>query len=572
MIKRFRERYSHLKLWQKLLMLYLFMSIIPVLALSIFTCVISTMLMQQQVSTRLDEMTGNIGTRINENLSLIDKSSEKFLYNDSFLQFLFSDNRSTGYLQQLKEPLNEIKDELDPIFNDSVRVELILPDDSTVTTADSSPLISYQNTLGHFSDNTNRTVICSQNEAAVFYRIINPYKGTETVAIAKVSLAPPLLMGNFSLQISDEYIFAIQDKNDNTVYIEMHTRKNYGQIVLNLLNRSDNNTMHIRDDAYLYQPYYLKETEWTLCTLVPKSVLYQGFPTILGYCIGMGLLCLLLISICSVLSSLNLSKRINNISSEMELIGEGQLDLQMDVDTSGDEIGQLSTLFNRMIERINSLVIEQYKNEIKSKEEQLHILQNQINPHFLYNCMDTINWRSIMNNDTKTSAFANNLADFYRTCLNNGNTKISLSDEFRNIRAYVYLQLDMHDNSFDYNEDVDEEIYNYQGINLMLQPIIENAIEHGLELNSGLRGQIKISAGFAEENSQKLIKINIFNNGKPIAQDVAEAVMKGEKGYGLSNVTNRIKLFFGSEYGVIIRPDKGGTVCEITIPARRWDE
>lgn len=176
-----------------------------------------------------------------------------------------------------------------------------------------------------------------------------------------------------------------------------------------------------------------------------------------------------------------------------------------------------------------------------------------------------------MNNDEKTSKFANNLADFYRTCLNKGNTRTSLNNEFRNIRAYIYLQLDMHDDSFDYEEEIDDAILDYECINLMLQPIVENAIGHGLELSDHCRRFIRITAGFGDSERKNII-IKIFNNGKPIEPEIAAAVMEGKKGYGFSNVVNRIKLYFGPEATLDIRGEQDGTVCTINIPARRWDE
>lgn len=571
-IKTIQNRIRRLKLWQKLLALYLILSVIPIIVLTCFAYSSSIRLMHTQVTGRLSAITASTGAQIDENLELTDLVCQPIIYNDDFLKHLYTRNGSVGSVQALHNQMQEIKRQLDPTFDYSVHVALVFPDNETVSADNSASFLSFEPAKKAFPKEGTRFVNCTQTKITIVYRIINAYEGSEPIAFLTVTADPDAFLGSKSLQTTDEYIFIIQDSGGKTLYMDAHTQRNFGQTVINKLNQSNNNIVRIHNESYLYEPLAIDSTDWNLCMLVPRSMLYEGFASFTFGALTIGVLCLVVVGIFSVISSLSISRRINNISSEMVLIGEGQLDLKTDIDPANDEIGQLSVLFNRMMERINSLIIEQYKNEIKSKEEQLQILQNQINPHFLYNCMDTINWRSILNNDEKTSAFANNLADFYRTCLNKGNTKIRMHDEFRNIRAYVYLQMDMHDNSFDYEENIDPELYDYQGINLMLQPIVENALEHGLEPMQGQRGKIQLTAKFLDTPAEKQIQIDVFNSGKPIDRETAAAVTEGKKGYGLSNVNNRIRLFFGNEYGIRIVATDSGTVCTIIIPARRWDE
>lgn len=572
MFKKIQNRIRRMKLWQKLLALYLALSVIPVIILTFFAFSSSVQLMHVQVTRRLSAITTSTGAQIDENLELTNHVCQPTIYSDEFLNHLFTRDASIASVQALHNEIQEIKRQLDPSFDSSVHVALVFPDDETISCDNSTSFLSFEQAAKFFQKDSVRFVNCTQNKITVIYRVINAYESSKPIAFLTVTADPQVFLGSESLPSAEEYIFIIQDSGGKTLYMDAHTQRNFGQTVINKLNQSNDNTVRIHNESYLYEPLAIESTDWNLCMLVPRSILYEGFATFAVGAITIGVLCLVVVGIFSVISSLGISRRINNISSEMVLIGEGQIDLKTDIDPANDEIGQLSVLFNRMMERINSLIIEQYKNEIKSKEEQLKILQNQINPHFLYNCMDTINWRSIMNNDEKTSAFANNLADFYRTCLNKGNTKIRMHDEFRNIRAYVYLQMDMHDNSFDYEEDIDPALYDYQGINLMLQPVVENALEHGVEPLQGKRGKIKLTAKFVDTPTEQQIKIDIFNSGKPIDPETAAAVAEGKKGYGLSNVNNRIRLFFGNEYGIRIGAYEEGTVCTIIIPARRWDE
>lgn len=573
MIKRIKKTLSTMKLWQKLLLLYLSVSVIPLMCITLYTTFSTVKLATTQTSTRLSEITNNVGNNIDRNFKTANDIIEPQLYSDSFLISANKYIASPADSQDIKAHLGKLKDQLSVFFGQSVKTELLLPDGAV---ADSSHIyhnaVDFKEQIAVFGENGTHHITCNSKTVSVYYRVSNLYRSGQDIGILKFSVEASQFIGTLLVDGIDEYIFVIQDSNGQTIYLDAHTKNNYGNFVLNILKRTDDKTVRIRDDVYIYHPLYMDELDWNLCVLIPRAVLYQNFPEILTYCILISVICLILVGFFSVISSLSLSKRINNISSDMVLVSEGQLEgLSLNTDAAGDEIGQLSVLFHHMIDRINSLVIEQYKNEIKSKEEQLKILQNQINPHFLYNCMDTINWRCIMNNDHKTSKFAYNLASFYRTCLNKGNTRIGINDEFRNIRAYIYLQQDMHDDSFDYTEEINPEIYEYECINLMLQPIVENALEHGIETKGTERGRIHISADFDSPEKDR-ISIKIINTGKPIEQSVADAVMRGERGYGLSNVTNRIRLYFGQEYGISIAPKENGTVCTIHIPAKRWSD
>lgn len=570
MIHRIKNMLPQRKLWQKLLTVYLSISVVP-LILIIFVSYISTVkIANTQISARLEAITDGVSTNLLHNLSTTDNIIESVIYTDSFLCNVNSCFSSQTDFSKIKTSLQELKKRSVPLFDENINIKLFLSNgisiDSSGTLSNSD---SFNESLSYFRADSSRFLTCDNNTVTIYYQIMNLYQNNSPIAVLRFEAPSEKFIGSIPVEGTDQYIFVIQNTDGETLYLKAQTDKDYGNIVLNLLKRTDNNTIRIRNEVYAYNPQFLEQFQWNISVLIPQTVLYQDFPKMLIACIIIGLICLLFVSVFSISSSLNLSKRINNIGSEVALISDGQLDgVQINIDPTDDEIGRLSSLFHQMIERINSLVIEQYKNEIKSKEEQLKILQNQINPHFLYNCMDTINWRCIMNNDQKTSKFANNLAEFYRTCLNKGNTLTSLSDEIRNIHAYIYLQLDMHDDTFRYEEDIDPEILDYECINLMLQPIVENAIGHGLEASGQMQGLIKITGQFSSPLREEII-LTIYNDGEPIDPKLAANVIEGKYGYGLSNVVNRIRLYFGSLSSLTIEPTEHGTVCTIRIPARR---
>ena len=227
--------------------------------------------------------------------------------------------------------------------------------------------------------------------------------------------------------------------------------------------------------------------------------------------------------------------------------------------SSKDEIGELTNSFAEMLNRINHLINEVYKSKITQKEIELRLLQVCINPHFLYNSLSIINWKAIEIDASEISVFTTTLSNFYRTTLNRGEEFTPFRNEFINARSYIDIQLVMHDYSFDIEYSIDENIYEYYTLNMTLQPIIENAIVHGIDKKRSGRGAIKIIA----LDKKDLIEIQIIDNGPGIDHSIIESsLVKQSKGYGLRYVEQRIKLFFGERYGIKIssEPDKETSV------------
>lgn len=204
--------------------------------------------------------------------------------------------------------------------------------------------------------------------------------------------------------------------------------------------------------------------------------------------------------------------------------------------------------------------------QILNKQTELTALQSQINPHFLYNTLSLINWKAIEADAEDISKITLALSTFYRTSLNKGKNVMSLSDELRNMRSYLDIQLMMHDYEFDVEFDVDESIGQYQSLNLMLQPLIENAIAHGIDVKTDGRGKLTITG----KEDGDLIVLTVADNGVGMSDEQAARILTEEsKGYGVRNVNERIKLYYGEQYSLQIESKIGqGTKASIRIPKR----
>lgn len=230
-----------------------------------------------------------------------------------------------------------------------------------------------------------------------------------------------------------------------------------------------------------------------------------------------------------------------------------------------DEFGQLSNEVGKMLIKLDEMNEQVYQAELEQQRSKYDVLVNQINSHFLYNTLSMINWQAIESGNVRISMAVQELSKFYRTSLNKGKSVTSLKNELENIRSYINLQLMLNDH-FQVSYDFDPRIMEVTVINLMIQPLVENAIEHGFD-SQKKDLEIFISAQKKEENQ---IEICVVDNGKGIPKAELDQILSKEgKGYGLRNVNQRIKFYFGEEYGLVLSSREGvGTAAKIILPSQ----
>lgn len=223
------------------------------------------------------------------------------------------------------------------------------------------------------------------------------------------------------------------------------------------------------------------------------------------------------------------------------------------------EVQNLSDSFGHMVGRIQQLMTTVREEEIVLRKTELKALQAQINPHFLYNTLSMMNWMAIRSNQMDISKVTLALSTFYRTALSKGEDMVTVENCIRNMEAYLEIQLTMHDNNFTVEWETDPEIKNEKMPKLLLQPVVENAIEHGIDEKE--EGDKKISLSFKGVGDD--VVITVRDNGMGMEQEKAETLVTYQaKGYGLKNVNDRIRLLYGEEYGIRIfsAPGEGTNV------------
>ncbi|WP_256761090.1 sensor histidine kinase [Cohnella sp. WQ 127256] len=232
-----------------------------------------------------------------------------------------------------------------------------------------------------------------------------------------------------------------------------------------------------------------------------------------------------------------------------------------------DEIGLLNNAFIEMTKRLNQTIHDKYDLELKHKEAELTILHSQINPHLLYNTLESIFWRTTIEGNTESAEMIRDLSLLMRIGLSRGKTLIPIAEEINHIEAYLRLQLKRNNYSFTTHWDIDDDAKLFLIPKVVLQPLVENAIIHGIRKMDN-EGQLWISIKTKEQE----VHITIEDNGyRTVDIDKLNDIVNGirtEEGFGIQNVNKRIKLHFGESFGLVFEQRTGkGTKVLMTIPA-----
>nr|WP_283248180.1 sensor histidine kinase [Bacillus sp. FJAT-50079] len=264
-----------------------------------------------------------------------------------------------------------------------------------------------------------------------------------------------------------------------------------------------------------------------------------------------------------------ISKPIEELTEKMKQVQTGTFeDLHFTNENyQKDEIGQMQKHFSLMLKEINELIRENYQKQLIIKETQYKALQAQINPHFLYNTLDSINWLARMNKQDKISSLAEALGNMMRNIISKKAPLITIEEEFDIVHHYITIQKYRYEKRLRYTIYGEDDIKKYSIPKLTIQPIVENAIQHGLE---EIVSECEITIYC--ETLEDQLQIIVIDNGPGMEEETIQTIYEGKirskgSGIGLFNINERIKLMFGNEYGIHIESKKGsGTKVVITLP------
>ena len=284
--------------------------------------------------------------------------------------------------------------------------------------------------------------------------------------------------------------------------------------------------------------------------------------------LGMGLL-LLLVIILSYYIPRSITMPITRISRVTNQVAKGNLSVRAAAE-SGAEARMLSDSLNAMIDKINELLDQVTTEQIRLRKAEFELLQAQINPHFLYNTLDTIVWLAEAGDQKRVVSMVGNLSDFFRTSLNQGKDIISIREELAHVRSYLEIQQVRYQDILRYEITVPEDLYEYKIPKITIQPLVENALYHGIKNKRG-QGMITITGKSKENGFVLYVRDNGIGMTQERLKEVRAGIQKlsytGKEIYGLYNVNERIRLNFGETYGISIESTYGeGTCVSISLP------
>jgi two-component system sensor histidine kinase YesM len=329
-------------------------------------------------------------------------------------------------------------------------------------------------------------------------------------------------------------------------------------------------TLQMHGQKYLVLKATSSKYNWRMISLAPYDTLMWEVSSIRYYLILAGCICILLATVISIFISKGITVPLAKLMAVIREMEKGNFKIQADI-RSGDEIERLNGVLIRMSSSIESLIEKNIREEKLKRRAELTALQAQINPHFLYNTLESMNWFAVRKKEMEISDVLTNLGKFFRISLSNGSPFIPLSQEMEHIRSYLNIQKFRYSNRFDSHMDVLPEIMSIYIPKLILQPIVENSLIHGFKNKEGM-GTISIRA--VTEGQDLLITISDDGCGLDEEQQVKllnnlSGTKSNEQttGYGIKNIHDRIQLSFGSQYGLSLKSTLGeGTVISLRLP------
>lgn len=300
---------------------------------------------------------------------------------------------------------------------------------------------------------------------------------------------------------------------------------------------------------------------WTYVREVPMQSLFSSAKAVREFTIIITVISITISFFIAFVLARMLTRRISILSNKIEQVENLSLDGNAIID-GRDEIGALYKSYNRMLRRIKELVEQLKVSQQQQKESEVKALQAQINPHFLYNTLATINWMAIDKQNDKIISMVDNLSIFYRMSLNKGREFLTVSEEIEQVMAYTEIQKIRLGNRITVVYDIEESIKSCSTLKLILQPFVENAILHGM---GHRRETMTIRIGGYSEG--ETIVFEIEDDGIGMASQSAPEQYRNYGGYGIYNVHQKIQLQYGSEFGVELISSVGkGSKVTILIP------
>lgn len=566
-MKRMIKFFRNMKFRYKLITTYILLGIIPMTIMGlVWYNQTRTILMKQEKSSIENYLTQAVSNMDNQ-LRIYNNLSDYIAFNQQISHVVSHEydsyydmyNQFSNVLDLMLASLKYFHSDINQITiytkNNVVKHNTTLAPITEIENEDWYKIIKGNNDIHWFVSQDEKKVFCARN--------IPTLENNYEVGVLYVQVDYEKLFESFKQMNDSNYGIFIMDELGNNIFNfdQFEDPNKSRKMTFDEFNKGIG-----KENIYTIVTAHSVNNNWTVSLYKPQKLIYESTNfMITGNVIAIMLLIVFSIIITSVLSKVMVSG-LEKLRANMEEVEKGNMEITVKSNNE-DEVGALIRGFEKMIIQIKALIEDVYESRLIQKDYEMKALQAQINPHFLYNSLSLINWMALETDQEDISKITLSLSTFYRTALNKGKNILRVRDEIKNMRSYLDIQLMMHDYEFDVDVQVEEDILDYNILNLILQPLIENAINHGIDLKTNGRGCIKI---IGKKQNDEIVLI-VSDNGVGMSKEQAESILTNKSnGYGVKNVNERIKLYYGEQYQLKIESEIGiGTKVKVTIPIRK---
>lgn len=561
MIARLKRQFRNLKFQKKIIGISVMISLIPISLLGLFSYIKMRSLLIEREKSAIQETLHQEVMQLEYKLDSYLSTMNLILWNEN-IRLALSHEYDTNFEMYLT-----YRDTIDPLF---LTIRSLNTDIMAITVYTDTYIYPHGNTLRPLTDaqdkiwfeqacHTTAPFFSLSPDGQTIYLICKmrydyvPYTSIICMTIDFQSTMLPA-----ENLFNHNYGFLVTNSSDEVIYQYTNLADQY-----TIPEISPDDILHNKLTDYITETEILSNFGWTALLYRPARSISAAAANITYIVIAMILLCMVLIFFVSTLLSKIIVSPIVKLSASMEQVEQGNYEIDIS-SNSTDEVGQLISSFKKMLYSLNTLVNEVLLSKIRQQKYEIEILQSQINPHFLYNSLSLINSKAIIAGQDDISQMARHLSTFYRTMLNKGQQITTIAIELENTKSYIAIQQMMHSQSFDVVYDIDESILEYAIPNLLIQPLVENAIVHGLDHREP-PGKAILSISCYQEDQDIIFKI--MDNGCGMSYEECRQILtKNSNGYGVKNVHQRIQLYYGPEYGLTFHSTKGmGTYVLVKI-------
>ncbi|MDR4945161.1 sensor histidine kinase [Neobacillus cucumis] len=558
---------------RKIILLALFSALIPLLVIGPFTFIYFNKVIENKVSTTINNFLNIVDWNINafgsnvENLSngiflsneihayLTHKKIDPMLYrletstlenlnnitvvNNPYVNAIYVGNDNHGFLKINRGERNLTNNIYQTIKKSNIYERLL-----------------NSQWQGEWLNGSNLELVKESNHSLLYGRNIRDLGTKEHVGVVLIVLDQSYFENMFKNSNPPGDILVLD--GGKILFDSSNKRFSSSQVAKIIQGRGKSGTIKkvMNGTNYFFNYHTNKKTNWDVVSIIPyKNIVYEVDQLRL---ITITLLVIALIV--SLIIALFITRRITNQLSLLRIVTEKMEKRETVLGihfNNEDELGEIGNRIVHLYNWNNELTKRLYKSQIKEKEAELLALQSHINPHFLYNTLNTIFWMAEKLKAKQISKIAINLSKIFKLTLNDGNHITSVKNEMEQVKSYLDIQNIRFDHKIDYTFTIDPEIMEERIIKLMLQPIVENSVYHGLEHQES--GTIMIEG--KKQDDGLLFKILDTGNGFDMNE-----VDISNKGYALKNINERLKLYYGKEYGLKIESEIGkGTTVYLKI-------